>query len=585
MFIRKLFLAGAGALALQSCVTAPPLLTAEDLLSTPYTLPSGQAFDVEAFFAALPDWLSVSYANASFNSAIGAMVVDDLVFELAAAPGYRIRTKRATIWGADVGAMTNVFSGAADLTQMTRLFDRITFESVSSEGMQWDSGTQSVGMTIDKLVMDGVTARSFALAPKEGAPDGIMFIRMLAAVANSYSYDGAAYSNFSFQMNDNQGNVAMVAVDEAFARGYDAGKMDYYKGSGLRSHSSGAGNGLLTEVSQMLAGKEGDDPQDKILQPHVRTQVEKALKNPAAILAAVNGGMASDREIQSIEMRNMNISGALSWLARWELPPITETELLDFGSSTIIGDKQSLNGKLLYESGRVDIAASDFYWLIPSNLKYSETGSRFNIAALIDSVSADVPVGSNEVAQVKQVKEAISALGLEQISFDAGLDWAWNGETGDAAFQTHADIVDFARFGEGARVGGPSLARWDGLVRADQMETATQEMSLGGFNFSITDDQMLDRVFAYAAQQMGGTGEELRQSMPALIRVSGAQVAEMNPRIPGYIDAIANFIENGGTLSVNIDPAEPVSMIELQSLSQTPQTLPDVLNLTVTYTE
>jgi hypothetical protein len=70
-----------------------------------------------------------------------------------------------------------------------------------------------------------------------------------------------------------------------------------------------------------------------------------------------------------------------------------------------------------------------------------------------------------------------------------------------------------------------------------------------------------------------------------MMRLSGAQVAQMNPRIPGYIDAIVNFIESGGTLSVNIDPAEPIPFIELQSLSQSPQTLPDVLNLTVTHSE
>jgi hypothetical protein len=582
MSIRKLLLAGAGALVLQSCATPQPPLTAADLLSTPYALPSGRAFDVEAFFAALPDWLSVTYANASFDSAIGAMVVDDLIFELAAAPGYRLRADHATIWDADVEAMANVFNGAADLTQMSHLFDRLAFENVYSEGLQWDGGAQSLGLSIDKLVMDGVAARSFALAPKDSAADGAIFIRTVAAIANSYAYDGVAYSNFSFQMNDNQGNSASYGVDQIFARGYDAGRVDYYSGSGLRTKSSGAGNGLLTEVSQVFAGGEDDNPQDKILQPNVREQMREVLKNPVAVLASLNGGMSTEHDIQFFEVRDMDVRGALSWLARWELPPITETELLDFGASTIIGDKQSLDGKLFYQGGRIDVAAFDFYWLIPSSFNYSETGSRMDIAALFDAMGETVPEGADELAKVY---DAVAALGLEQISFDAMLDWAWDGETGDAALQTDTDVVDFVRMGYGARLGGPSLARWDALVRSDQMETAIQEMSLGGFNFSITDYQMLDRVFAYAAQQSGSAPEDLRLAAPAMMRLSGAQVAQMNPRIPGYIDAIVNFIESGGTLSVNIDPAEPIPFIELQSLSQSPQTLPDVLNLTVTHSE
>ena len=36
---------------------------------------------------------------------------------------------------------------------------------------------------------------------------------------------------------------------------------------------------------------------------------------------------------------------------------------------------------------------------------------------------------------------------------------------------------------------------------------------------------------------MGGSGEDLRVSAPGLIRLSGVQAAQMNPRISSYIDA------------------------------------------------
>ncbi|MEM9619808.1 MAG: hypothetical protein AAF936_17785 [Pseudomonadota bacterium] len=581
MSIRKLFLASAGALILQSCVTQPPVLTASDLLSEPYVLSSGRAFDVDAFFSALPDWLSVSYAGASFDSGIGAMVVDDLAFSLRAAPDYRIRAGRATIWDADVEAMAQVLRGVGDLSVMTPLFDRIAFENISSEGMQWDTGAQSLGLSIDKLVLDGLSARSFALADKASAPEGAAIFRMFAALATSYAYDGGAYSNFSFQMNDNQGNVASLTVNEAFARGYDAGRVEYNSAYGVRTKTFTGSGDLVTEVSQMI-GMDGEaNPVSKILQPDVRMQMRTALKNPVAAIAAASGAGSNEREIAFLEMRDIDLQGAMSWLARWELPPITETDLIDLGSSTIIGEKQFMNGAVIYERARADVTAADFYWLVPSRIDYVETGAVLNVKSLLDMMTKDMPEADQYTAQAY---EAVSALGLEQISFDGSFNWLWNGETGDASLQSAADIVDFARFEYGAAVGGPTLARWDEAFRSDDFDSGRYEMSLGALNFSVTDYQMIDRVLSYVAAQSGETPEDLRLAAPALIRLSGAEAAAMNPRIPAYLDAFAGFIETGGALSINMNPVEPVSFQELQMLNNSPQTLPDVLNLTVTHT-
>jgi len=70
-----------------------------------------------------------------------------------------------------------------------------------------------------------------------------------------------------------------------------------------------------------------------------------------------------------------------------------------------------------------------------------------------------------------------------------------------------------------------------------------------------------------------------------MIRLGGAEVAQMNPRIPGYLDAIADFIASSGTLSISANPAEPVTLKALKSIGEgAPQTLPDVLDLHITHT-
>ncbi|MBT8473383.1 MAG: hypothetical protein KJN99_12315, partial [Marinicaulis sp.] len=76
-----------------------------------------------------------------------------------------------------------------------------------------------------------------------------------------------------------------------------------------------------------------------------------------------------------------------------------------------------------------------------------------------------------------------------------------------------------------------------------------------------------------------GTGEDLRAAAPAMLRMSGAQAAEINPRIAGYIEAVATFIEAGGEIEATIAPATPVNLNALNNVG--PDTLPDLLNLNI----
>ncbi|MCK5750883.1 MAG: hypothetical protein KAH44_32000, partial [Oricola sp.] len=142
--VRALFCASAAALALNSCATAPaPVLTADDLLLAPYALETGAPFDVDAMFAALPDWVSVSHGGARSDAALGGMVIDGLTIAVANMPDAKLVADRAVIWGGDPAAAEAVFSGTASLSDMSLLFDRLTIEGLHSEGVQWETGTEN----------------------------------------------------------------------------------------------------------------------------------------------------------------------------------------------------------------------------------------------------------------------------------------------------------------------------------------------------------------------------------------------------------------------------------------------------------
>ena len=590
--IRGLVCAGVAVAALQSCATGPSsrALTAADLLTASYTLPGGQAFDADALFAAFPAWLSVAHDGASFDAARGAMVVDNPFFSIAGGSDAGIRADRAVIWGGDAGAMQAVVSGAADQRAMTALFDRISLEGVRSEGMQWEAGTESASLSIDRVVIDGLAARSFALDPKAGAGEGAAVLRKLGAIMGSFSYDGAAYSNFAFGLTNSKGDKVEMRVAEAFSRDYSAGATSYESVRGLSAIIEGMGGAPLVEVSarQNADEESGDNAYAKIMNKPAAETVNEFFRHPAAFLAAAAGGIAVEYQIDSIESRNSNLSNALTWLARWELPPITETELIDLGTQTVLGYRQIMNGVPAYTVERMEVTAADFYWLVPSHYDIAYTGVTYDMSVMMDEVQRRMGPGhaTEAAAQFDEMMETMTALGLDRIAGDMGMSWRWNGENGDMALTTSSDIIDSFAGVAGLRLGGPSLATWDQMARTlTPAAAAAEQITVQGFNLSFTDNGFVDRVFDYAAAENGaGTGPELRQTVAAMARLSGAQAAQMNSRIPAYAEAFAAFLEQGGTISALASPPSPVGAMALQAAAQAaPQTLPDVLNLTITH--
>lgn len=587
---RNLFCVSLGVLAVHSCATtSPPPLSADDLLVSPYAYADGEPFDVDGFLGALPDWLTTSYASAVFDDARGAMVVENLRFGFAGAPDVGFQAERAVIWGANVGAMEAVFAGTANNAAKASLFDRVMLEGVRSVGMQWDAGSESASFSVDRMVIDGLSARSYNLAPKAGVGEEVKVLRSLAAIMGSFSYDGAAYSNLAIRLANSGGEKIEIDVAEAFARGYNSGAVEFQSARGVSAFIQGAGENAPVEISGKASKEKAEGRSAKILNQPPSKAMRNILRHPTATLASAAGGGATAYEIEYADARGADLSGALMWLSRWELPPITETNLIDLGAQTMLGYRELWDGQLIYSIDRTEVPAADFYWLVPSQYDVFYSGMTYELNAMVNAMESRMGPGfSTEAApQLQQFRDALSALGVERITGESAFSWRWDGDTGDAAVSTSADLVDLAASEIGVSVAGPNLVRWDEMARNDTpLTVAANEISLRGFNFGLGDDGLLDRIFAYVAQEQGGgTGPELRQSMAAMARVSGAQAVEMNPRLVDYANAVADFLEGGGRIDIVAAPAEPVDMTTLQTIGQTaPQTLPDVLNLTVTHT-
>jgi hypothetical protein len=133
---------------------------------------------------------------------------------------------------------------------------------------------------------------------------------------------------------------------------------------------------------------------------------------------------------------------------------------------------------------------------------------------------------------------------------------------------------------------GLKLAEIAKLVEAGEANPVQKVGAFNGFSLTFDDDKLMDAIFALSALQTGGSPEDLRQSVPAMMNMAGLQLAMLNPRFTDYIQALGGFIKNGGTLKIEAKPAQPMPIEALmESVENEPQTLPDTLNLTVTTTK
>ena len=271
------------------------------------------------------------------------------------------------------------------------------------------------------------------------------------------------------------------------------------------------------------------------------------------------------------------------------MPPTSETELLDLGSTLMLGAQSSMNGVPIYSIDRTEISAADFYWLIPSNYKQTDSGITFNTENLIDIMIASGVLGSSPESrslEIQQIRAAISELGLETITGNSDFSWNWDGDQGGMETAMLFDLDNLMKTTTDLAMTGPSLTGWETLLSSEQPDFISAPIFFNKYSLSLTDYELLDRSYAYAATQLGGgTADDMRASLPSLLRVSGGQVSDFSPRIPGYIDALATFMGESGSVTATANPESPVVIAEILQASQvSPISLLELLNVDVQHT-
>ena len=117
----------------------------------------------------------------------------------------------------------------------------------------------------------------------------------------------------------------------------------------------------------------------------------------------------------------------------------------------------------------------------------------------------------------------------------------------------------------------------DGAGGSD-INAAMQTMTLNGLQIRLEDKSIVDRGLNLAAQMQGTSPDTIKQQIK--IASAGASLfsgAGLEAALMGEMgSAVCKFFENGGTLSVVIDPVEPVAMSEIANLKRSNLTIKEL---------
>lgn len=557
MKLKSILLAATAALALVACgkkegagapetksSAAAARAEAGSPLDAPYRLKDAKAVDVDALLALLPEGARPTYDSAKFDAALGATVLtnlrfvdrnsdDDIEFD-------GIAIDRAELYGVDMDAVERIKSADAAVDAP---FEKV-FDKVRLFGLKPVNAEDRNVMTIGAAEIDRFRLRQGGFSDADENP---------AFFFNAFDLAGLYFKD----------------VDADADEGEGAGDFSF-KAKDLRF--VGLGGGKLGAVIANVFEYEIEQSDQ------ARAAMLQSLGGPAAALLGgpLKGFIAPNHQrvvVKTFEWRGIDMSGFMAYGLKREKPPLSARDLIDLGTARIIGTETYIDGRLAAKAAESTVDAFEFTWLVPSKFRSVAKGAEYDFTAY---------VAPEEEAAIAILKKH----GLDKVKGEGAMSWDWNAGKGDAALVSDFKTTQLADFSIDFAMNGLALDKISALIESGEANPVVKLGALKGFGLKIADKKLLDVGFELAALGMEGTSaDDLRQSAPAMIRLAGIQAAAMSPRIGGYVDAVANFVEQGGTIEIAARPASPVSLEAIDAASEAgPEAVPELIDLTVTHT-
>ncbi|WP_085025111.1 hypothetical protein [Ensifer aridi] len=263
----------------------------------------------------------------------------------------------------------------------------------------------------------------------------------------------------------------------------------------------------------------------------------------------------------------------------------------------------TINEILLYESFgtgpmEVKVKGKDVFKIasIESNLTRRENDAGFDFDGTMNGLYADL----SEVEDAK-AKDAIEKLGLKQIDGQMTMKGSWELESGNLAVEEYAlDFKNIGRLNIAMDFSGYTLQFMKALQEANKAAQANpnkeeanqamglamlglmQQLTFNSASIRFDDASITKKALDYAGSQQGVTGEQLAQSLKAMVPIMMAQLNV--PELQNQVSAAVNaYLDAPKSLTISAKPEKPVPFPMIMGAAMgAPNTIPSVLGVKVT---
>jgi len=232
--------------------------------------------------------------------------------------------------------------------------------------------------------------------------------------------------------------------------------------------------------------------------------------------------------------------------------------------------------------GRIDLA--DLAVTDPKGREVTLKGYRNEMSGHIPPIPTSIRVMIErlrvavDLIEDKEAKQQLQALGLTHLVMSESLSIRWDEKSGDLILEDFS--VSMENGGEitlkAVLTGVPRSVFEDPQSAAGALAT----LAIKSIVAEYRDDSLANQLLKIQAAKMGITADQFRAQVAASVPAMLAQIN--NPEFASRINPeIAAFIENPGSLRVTANPPNPVPVTQIMGAMMAPQTIPDLLAVTV----
>lgn len=229
----------------------------------------------------------------------------------------------------------------------------------------------------------------------------------------------------------------------------------------------------------------------------------------------------------------------------------------------------------------IDVAGASF--AIPSivaGVERNAAGQAVKFVTEPYSMTLKADAAGGEVGE--QLLQGLSVVGYEELELKGASVATYDPDTDIVEFaagSNYFELVDGAKFSMGGKIEGYSsyaqevgtAFNFEDLAAGAEpdpmaMTNAMGKLTFHNFEISIADDSLLDRAFNAAATAQGADPAELKSQIgmglamaPMMAQGSGVDMA----LVTEATTALSSFINDGGTLTLKLDPSTPLSVASI----------------------